>query len=388
VTDLEAAVEERELTDFNAQLTSIKSQNDNLADQVSSSGLKEKLSNYENLTEQLEEFQDAQLKVVNDKFDKLYTDFVEMTLHLEERFYPYLLTTIARRRWLLTYGMELTIGKCLNSSEYLSALGTAISKAIEKGMQEGLATEITHCKEGQVLTDVAAYNPSAEMDYVFTFQQLQSVNFPLLAELKSNKDVSIEAPMNILRLEEHLAERLGLNESQPHADQLMVPIHHSPNKTVVALIGTEGTFDTAPGTTIALSTTFVSASSIPPISTDDYEVVRLDGQEGACAESQAIADGNADLFANVDDVDLNALQLLACSFVLVVCSRIAASSLLSSERSRLISKASLSYTRSTSTVLSVGMPISAVMTASIPYVNENEVSLLLDFIIVWSAHIT
>nr|GEY45669.1 hypothetical protein [Tanacetum cinerariifolium] len=189
VTDLEAAVvrKECELADSNAQLTSIKSQNDNLADQVhelqvSSSGLKEKLANYENLTEQLEEFQDAQLKVVNDKFNKLYTDFVEMTLHIEDRFYPHLLTTIARRRWLLTYGMELAIVKCLNSPEYLSALGTANSKAIEKGMQDGLAAGITHGKEGWVLTNVAAYNPSAEMDYVFALQQLQGVNSPLLAE--------------------------------------------------------------------------------------------------------------------------------------------------------------------------------------------------------------
>nr|GEX55058.1 PIN-like protein [Tanacetum cinerariifolium] len=99
---------------------------------VSTSGLKEKLVNYEDLTERLEEFQDAQLKVVNDKFDKLYTDFVKMTLHLEERFYPHLLTTIAG----------------------------PISKAIEKGMQDGLAVGITHGKEGWVLTDVVRTGPS------------------------------------------------------------------------------------------------------------------------------------------------------------------------------------------------------------------------------------
>nr|GEU91439.1 retrovirus-related Pol polyprotein from transposon TNT 1-94 [Tanacetum cinerariifolium] len=299
--------------------------------QVSSSGLKEKLVNYKNLTEQLEEFQDAQLKVVNDKFNKVYTDFVEMTLHIEDRFYPHLLTTITRRRWLLTYEMELAIVKCLNSPEYLYALGTAISKAIEKGMQDGLAAGITHGKEGYVLTNVAAYNPSAEMDYVFSLQQLQGVNFPLLAELKSNKDASVEPLMNILRMEEHLAKRLGLNESQPHANQLMVPIHLSLDETLdnieshrsflhgvfvplaepfstAALTGIKGTCDTAPSTTTSLSTNFVSASFIPPTSTDDYVVVRLDGQEGAGAESQAITDGNAGPFANVDDVDLNVLQ--------------------------------------------------------------------------------
>nr|GFA86621.1 hypothetical protein [Tanacetum cinerariifolium] len=51
-------------------------------------------------------------------------------------------------------------------------------------------------------------------------------------------------------------------------------------------------------------------------------------------------------------------------------------------RSKLIFRASLLPTRSTFVVLSVGMPISAGMTAFVLYVNENGVSPLLDFIIV------
>ncbi|GKE05853.1 hypothetical protein Tco_1397871, partial [Tanacetum coccineum] len=239
-TGLEASAMDKdcELVNLNAQLTSVKSQNDNLAHQVhelevSSARLKEKLSSYENLTERLEEFQDVQIREVNDKFDKLYAGFIEMALHLEERFYPHLLTTISSRRWLLTYGMELPISKCLNFTEYLSALRTAIGKAIEKGMQNGLSTGITHGTEGRALTNVAAYNPSAEADYNSALQHLQSVNFSLLAELRSNKDANIETIMNLLRLDYTLAERLGLTESQPHVDQLMVPIHHSPDQRVV-----------------------------------------------------------------------------------------------------------------------------------------------------------
>nr|GFA70200.1 hypothetical protein [Tanacetum cinerariifolium] len=89
-------------------------------------------------------------------------------------------------RWILTYGMKLAIVKCLDSLEYVSALGITISKAIQKGMQVRLVARITHGKEGQVLTDVAAYKPFTEIDYVSALQQLQSVNFPLLEELKSN----------------------------------------------------------------------------------------------------------------------------------------------------------------------------------------------------------
>nr|GEX03577.1 hypothetical protein [Tanacetum cinerariifolium] len=300
--------------------------------QVSSSELKEKLSNYENSTEQLEEFQDAQLKVINDKFDKLYADFVELTLHLEERFYPHLFSTIGGRRWLLTHGMELAIAKCLNFPEYLSAFGIVVSKAIKKGMQDGLAARIIHGREGHVLTD--------------------SVNFSLLAELKANKDASIKAVMNILCLEEHLAARLGLNESQPHADQLMVPIHYSLDKTVVgasafslaldvsdahvrrimenimshmslfqdvfvplaeslsavALTGMEGTSSALLATAdlaTALSVTLAFAGIVTPLFIDDYGVMGTDDQS---AVNESIIDEDANPFPNIDDAELNIPQ--------------------------------------------------------------------------------
>ncbi|GKB21183.1 hypothetical protein Tco_0855106 [Tanacetum coccineum] len=284
VTGLEASFmgKDCELSDLNAQLTSVKSHNDSLVDQV-----------------------ELELKTIIDKFDKMHVDFVEMALHLEEKFYPHILTTIFGRRWLLTHGMKLVIIKCLNSPKYLSALGAAIGKAIEKGMQDGLATGIMHGKEGTKLTD------------------LQDVNFSLLADLKSNKDASVEMVMNILRLEDPLAEKLRLSELQPHVDQLMVLIHRSTNQAVLgafslslaldvsssrvwkimenianhrsalsdvfvplaeplsvtALTCTEGTSNVilaTADTTTALSITFASASTITPIFVYDYEVMGTD----------------------------------------------------------------------------------------------------------------
>ncbi|GJS18722.1 hypothetical protein Tco_0413194 [Tanacetum coccineum] len=305
--------------------------------ETSSIGLREKVAVYENYMSQLEKFQDEQMKEVNDKFDKLDVDVIEMALHLEERFYPHLLTTIAGRRWLLTHAIKLAIAKCLHSPEYLSALGAAISRAIEKGMQDGLVTKITHGQEGRVLLDVAAFNPSTESDYISALQGIQDVNFSLLAELKSNKDASIETLMNILCLEEPVAERLGLQESQPHEDQLMVPIHHSPDQAVVGTtslsfsldvsrnrvqkirdnianhrsalrdvfvsiveplssIALEGTSGIVPETTTTLSVTFAPVSSILPIFMDDYEIAHADDRGNAGAD--------VDPFLNVDDVEL------------------------------------------------------------------------------------
>ncbi|GJY33403.1 hypothetical protein Tco_0417872 [Tanacetum coccineum] len=316
VADLAASVKvrEQEVAGLDAQVHKLE---------TSFAGLQEKVTAYENFIDQLEKIQDEKMKEVNEKFDKLCTDFVEMVLHLEEIFYPHLLTTIFGRQRLPTHGMELAIAKCLNSTEYLSTLGAAIGKAVEKGMQEGISARITHGTEGRKLTDVAAYNPSAEVDYLSALQRLQSVNFSLIAELKANKDASVDTIMNLLRLEDTLVERLGLTESHPHVNQLMLPIHHSPDQRVigasalslsldvssswvqeikenianhvpalrdvfvplskslsaVALEGTKGTSGAAPGTadtTTALSIVVAFTSTVRPISIDEYEVTGAD----------------------------------------------------------------------------------------------------------------
>nr|GEV47831.1 hypothetical protein [Tanacetum cinerariifolium] len=94
-----------------------------------------------------------------------------------------------------------------------------IGKAVKKGMQDGLSARITHGAEGRVLTDVAAYNPSTEANYLNALQRLQSVNFSLITELKCNKDASIDTIIdtiiNLLCLEDSLAEKFGLTESHP-----------------------------------------------------------------------------------------------------------------------------------------------------------------------------
>ncbi|GKD59204.1 hypothetical protein Tco_1296713, partial [Tanacetum coccineum] len=66
-------VREQEAADLDAMVTSVKSQNDNLVDQVheletSFAGLQEKVTAYENCMGKLEEFQDKQIRVMNDKF--------------------------------------------------------------------------------------------------------------------------------------------------------------------------------------------------------------------------------------------------------------------------------------------------------------------------------
>nr|GEV71381.1 ribosomal protein L5, mitochondrial [Tanacetum cinerariifolium] len=235
VIDLSASVRvrEQEVADLDAQVHELE---------ISSAGLQEKVVAYEGFVSQLEKFQDDKLE------------------------------------------------ECLNSTEYLSALGAAISKAVEKGMQKGYLLGLLTVR-----------------------RHLQSVNFSLIAEMNSNKDASVDTIINLLRLDAVLAERLGLTESQPRVDQLMVPIHHSLDQRIVGasaltfslevsnsqvkkmrentanrmsvlhgvfvllskplsattLEGMEGTSGSTPDVAATLSTTVVSASTIPPISTDE-----------------------------------------------------------------------------------------------------------------------
>ncbi|GJV14576.1 hypothetical protein Tco_1359899 [Tanacetum coccineum] len=175
------------------------------------------------------------LASVNERVEKLDVDLMEIACHLEEKFYPHLLTTIFGRRWLLTHGLKLVLVKCLNSSEYLTALEVAISRSIEKGMQDGLATGIDHGRVGRSLADIVAYNLSVEVDFNSALQELCEVDFRLLANLKSHKDASIEDVMNLLRLESPLADAPSMDSLQHDIEQLKVPIHSLLNVLVEGL---------------------------------------------------------------------------------------------------------------------------------------------------------
>ncbi|GJY55571.1 basic leucine zipper 4-like protein [Tanacetum coccineum] len=87
------------------------------------------------LKKQVEKMQDEQVGVHIDRV-AIDSDLMEMALHMDAEFYPRYLTTIAGRRWLLNRRLKLVLSKCLSSPEHLSAMGEAIGRAIDKGMQD------------------------------------------------------------------------------------------------------------------------------------------------------------------------------------------------------------------------------------------------------------
>nr|GEY79548.1 hypothetical protein [Tanacetum cinerariifolium] len=367
---------------------------------------------------------DGKMNIINDKLAKLDADLLEMALHLEEKLYPHPLNTISGQRWLLTRDVKLAIVKCLNLQEYLTTLGSAISRAIEKGMQDGVSAGIDYEKAGRGLADIFAYNPATEVDYNSALQRLREVDFPLLAKLGSHKDASIMDIMDLLRLEGPLVDAPWMSNLQPDVEQLILPIHRPKDQVVLGenslsfalsvahsrvekirenvaaqrstlmdvwapldnplsaqnLIGEASTFGNVPDivvATTALSTTFASTSSIPPITTDDYDIVNVDGQEdvmGNVASFPIVEFEKEEMDATLERDPPSGIYIVkvrgSCSpsrFLSLYAPMPNASV---TSMSRLISKASSFCTTSTSAVLSVSMPIYAGMTASVPYVSE------------------
>ncbi|GKA13008.1 hypothetical protein Tco_0692554 [Tanacetum coccineum] len=221
-----------------ASSSSLKSQNQSLVNQVheletSSTDLREKLEVYEGSLKRLEEFQDNLMRPLETRLAEIDADFTRCCMRFQESFHPHLLNVVAGRRWLLTHGMQLLMAKCLNSTEYMEALGHAFGRAIEKGMQEGLAAGIEHGQAGRCLTDLEAYIPSAEADFNSAVRDLRDLNFPLLHELSNKKDASTWDIMDLLRLDDAVAEALGMTDLQPDVSQLMVPVHHKQDRVVI-----------------------------------------------------------------------------------------------------------------------------------------------------------
>ncbi|GKA84076.1 hypothetical protein Tco_0805671 [Tanacetum coccineum] len=246
---------------------------DDLIDQVSllettCSGLRDQVSDYELFKEQIEMVQDKQVKL---------------------------------------------------AGEYVAALGAAIGLAIDKGMQTGLVASIDHEKAGRGLTEVVAYDISVEGKYVYAVLALRDLEFNRLPQLELQKDASIADIMILLHLEGPSAEAPEGIRLQPSYEQLLLPIYRTEDNAVIRetsmfdsldvvharvqnikegessrclsisdvigplveplsfenLMGEASTLG-VPATvavTIALSTTFAQAGSVPPISILDYEVL-------------------------------------------------------------------------------------------------------------------
>ncbi|GJS27232.1 hypothetical protein Tco_0487852 [Tanacetum coccineum] len=163
-----------------------------------------------------------------------FKEKMEAQQEAQGEFYPAYLTALTGRRWLLTHGMELVMVKCLKSSEYQGILGHALGRAVDYGMQEGLAAGHEHGVAETLLSSVMAYNPkAAEAHYLDAVRALEEADFPLVQLLKSKKDSGIDEVLDCFLLDGPLADLPKAAHLQPCLEQLFVPIYHANIKTVV-----------------------------------------------------------------------------------------------------------------------------------------------------------
>ncbi|GKA05927.1 hypothetical protein Tco_0685047 [Tanacetum coccineum] len=210
-------------------ISSLSSERDGLVSEVSILR-----SAFRDFKDKMEAQQEAQAQELYNRVADLEAHVMDVSGRLEGEFYPAYLTALAGRRWLLTHGVELAMIKCLKSPEYQGILGHALGRAVDYGMQEGLAAGHEHGVAGTSLSAVMAYNPeTAEGDYLDAVRALEEADFPLVRLLKSKKDSGMDEVLDCFLLDGPLADLPEAARLQPCLEQLSVPIYHSDVNVVV-----------------------------------------------------------------------------------------------------------------------------------------------------------
>ncbi|GJU21439.1 hypothetical protein Tco_1154781 [Tanacetum coccineum] len=185
---------------------SLSSERDGLASEVSTLH-----STFRDFKEKMEAQHEAQAQELYNHVAKLEAHVMDVSDRLEGEFYPAYLTTLAGRRWLLTH-----------------------SRAIDYGMQEGLAAGHEHGVAGTPLSAVVAYNPeTAESNYLDAVRALEEADFPLVHLLKSKKDSGMDEVLDCFLLDGPLENLPEAAHLQPCLEQLSVPIYYADVNVVV-----------------------------------------------------------------------------------------------------------------------------------------------------------
>nr|GEU33308.1 hypothetical protein [Tanacetum cinerariifolium] len=158
--------------DLSIKASSLEFEKGKLIDQVyaldtTCSGLRDEVMGYKLFNKWVEEMQDEQVKALSDRVAAIDSDLIRIALHMDEQFYSRYLTTIAGWRWILT--------------------------------------GIDHEKAGRGLADVAAFNPSVESNFV--------------SAVKALKGSAVEAP--------------EAAQLQPSPEQIMIQIHRSEDQAII-----------------------------------------------------------------------------------------------------------------------------------------------------------
>nr|GEV50432.1 hypothetical protein [Tanacetum cinerariifolium] len=115
----------------------------------------------------------------------------------------------------------------LGSSELRQAFADAVSVRIAKGLSEGLRHGLEHGQAQLSLESIEAYDPEAEAKFVAALQALKDLKYPLVDQLESLKDASIDVIMAVLYLESDTGDDASqdIRDLHPSSSQLTIPVY-------------------------------------------------------------------------------------------------------------------------------------------------------------------
>nr|GEU60810.1 hypothetical protein [Tanacetum cinerariifolium] len=143
------------------------------------SNLQAQVTGEEKIKAALEEFKRYDDDRVEQRFAEMDARLDKLSMDFDEEQYPYMLTAIAGRRWVIGHGLRLAVMKSAESPELRQAFADIVSAGLVKGMSEGLRHGIEHGRVGRDLAAIKEYDPEAESKYVKALQDQKDPRYPL-----------------------------------------------------------------------------------------------------------------------------------------------------------------------------------------------------------------
>nr|GEY43621.1 hypothetical protein [Tanacetum cinerariifolium] len=157
-------------------------------------------SNTENTTT-FKEFKQYKDNRVEKRCAEMDARLDALSIDFDEELYPYMLTAIACRRWVIGNGLCLAVMKCGESTELWQVFADVVSAGIAKGMSKGLKYGVEHGKTNLGLEAIEAYDSEAETKYVAALHALRYLKYLMVDQPESLKNAPIDVIMTSLHME-------------------------------------------------------------------------------------------------------------------------------------------------------------------------------------------
>nr|GEV68135.1 hypothetical protein [Tanacetum cinerariifolium] len=199
--------------------------NERLSQQVTT--LQQQVFREEKLKAAFEEFKRQQDERVEQRCAEMDARLDALSIDFDEELYPYMLTAIAGRRWVIGRGLRLAVMKCGESLELRQSFADVVSAWIAKGLSEGLRHGLEHGQAQLSLEFIEAYDPEAEARFVAALQALKDLKYQLVDQLESLKDAPMDVIMAALYLESDTGDDApqDIRDLRPSSSQLTIPVY-------------------------------------------------------------------------------------------------------------------------------------------------------------------